>query len=104
MSNAWWPGCMARILPCKTLEASLDFDTTLLIAFLLLFDRDANLIALRPSELSDLNAYPARELSKPRPTSRSNGPVLVAGAMFLRFIGRESVQSMRYVPETRMEC
>ena len=69
------------------------------IAFL--YDADAQLIALKPTEPTDLNGYPARRQAPATKSKRASGPVLVAGSMFTRFIKMDTSEARRWTPELR---
>lgn len=60
----------------------------------LLWDEDRKIIGLRPSELTNPNAYPAR----PQSANSTKGPILVAGTKFTQFIGMDTSRAMRWIP------
>lgn len=60
-----------------------------------LWDADDKLIALQSTDEKDLNGYPARRQN----SSKSTGPVLLAGSMFTRFIDLDTSQARRWTPE-----
>lgn len=59
-----------------------------------LWDAERRVIALRPAPADDLNAYPARRQNQVKGT----GPVLIAGALFTRFIDLDTSDVRRWVP------
>lgn len=69
------------------------------VAFL--YDADEQLIALKPTEETDLNGYPARRQTPANRGKKSSGPVLLAGSMFTRFIGMDTSEARRWTPELR---
>ncbi len=66
-----------------------------------LYDADERLIALRATDSSDLNGYPARRQSPANKSKKSSGPILIAGSMFTRFIGMDTSEARRWTPELR---
>lgn len=64
-----------------------------------LWDSEEKLIALQQADPNDLNSYPARRQN----AAADRGPVLVAGTMFSRFIGLDTSQARRWVPEKRQD-
>lgn len=62
-----------------------------------LWDADEKLIALKPTSADDLNGYPARRQT----AAKVNSPVVIAGAMFTRFIGLDTTHAKRWTPEKR---
>lgn len=60
----------------------------------LLWDTERQVIGLRPAELTNPNAYPAR----PQNVSSAKGPILVAGGKFTQFIGLDTSRAVRWVP------
>lgn len=69
------------------------------IAFL--YDVDEQLIALKPTDSTDLNGYPARRQTPAGKSGKATGPVLIAGSMFTRFIDMDTSQARRWTPELR---
>lgn len=69
------------------------------IAFL--YDSEEKLIALKPTEETDLNGYPARRQTPAGGSKKASGPVLVAGSMFTRFIDMDTSKARRWTPELR---
>lgn len=69
------------------------------IAFL--YDVDEKLIALKPTDSTDLNGYPARRQTPTGKSGKATGPVLIAGSMFTRFIEMDTSQARRWTPELR---
>ena len=67
-----------------------------------LWDSNNRLIAIRPAEPEDPNAYPAREqtVRKPRPNGQ-RGTVLIAGSMFTKYIGADTAVARRWVPRVQ---
>jgi hypothetical protein len=60
----------------------------------LLWDADRKVIGLRPSELTNPNAYPAR----PQSANSTKGPVMVAGRKYTQFIGMDTSRALRWIP------
>jgi hypothetical protein len=65
----------------------------------LLWDADRKVIGLRPSEVTNPNAYPAR----PQSANPTKGPILVAGTKFTQFIGMDTSRALRWVPTVEDE-
>ncbi|MDE8670891.1 hypothetical protein PY310_20175 [Pseudarthrobacter sp. H3Y2-7] len=61
-----------------------------------LWDGDAKLIAIQGVPLTTPNAYPTRRQGPAKDTKR--GIVLIAGAMFTKFIGIDTSVAKRWVP------
>lgn len=61
----------------------------------LLWDAENRTIGLRGAALTSPNAYPAR----PQSSNSDRGPYLIAGAMFMRYIGEDVSVARRWVPE-----
>jgi hypothetical protein len=61
----------------------------------LLWDADRNVIGLRPAELTNPNAYPARAQN----SSSDKGPILVAAGMFTKYIKIDTSEARRWVPK-----
>lgn len=67
-----------------------------------LWDASDRLIALKPVALTAPNAYPVREQAAAKKRGGAKrGAVLIAGSMFTRFIGLDTTQARRWVPEVR---
>ena len=60
----------------------------------LLWDPDRKVIGIRPTDLSNPNAYPARAQG----SKSERGPFLIAGALFAQYIGMDTTVAMRWVP------
>lgn len=60
----------------------------------LLWDGERRLIGIRPAPIESPNAYPAR----PQSSSSNRGPILIAGNLFMRFIGLDTSEAHRWVP------
>lgn len=59
-----------------------------------LWDPKERLIALRPTDESNLNGYPARRQN----SRKGTGPVLIAGTMFSKFIEIDTTSARRWTP------
>lgn len=60
----------------------------------LLWDGDRRAIALRPSALTNQNAYPVRSQS----SHADKGPWMVAATLFTQFIGLDTTDAYRWTP------
>ncbi len=60
----------------------------------LLWDAERRVIGLRPADLMNPNAYPAR----PQQSGSDKGPVIVAGTAFTQFYGIDTKETRRWVP------
>lgn len=60
-----------------------------------LWDPDSRRIAIEPVELTTPNAYPTRRQGSGK---ANTGVVLIAGAMFTKFIGLDTTIAKRWVP------
>lgn len=60
----------------------------------LLWDGERRMIALRPTDLSNQNAYPVRAQA-----TSERGPWLVAGTLFTQYIGLDTKDAHRWTPE-----
>lgn len=58
----------------------------------LLFDADRKIVGLRPTVVSNPNAYPVRPQG-----SGDSGPLLVAGQMFTKYYRIDTTQAIRYI-------
>lgn len=63
-----------------------------------LWDAERKVIGLRPVQVTEPNAYPARRQNTAA-GKRGRGPVLVAGTMFTKFIGMDTSVARRWVPK-----
>lgn len=61
----------------------------------LLWDFDRRVIGLRATDLANPDAYPAR----PQSAQSNRGPILVAGSLFTRYIGLDTTEAKRWVPQ-----
>jgi len=59
----------------------------------LLWDKDRQIVGIRPAALESPNAYPARPQS-----STGKGPILIAGNLFTKFIALDTSEAQRWVP------
>jgi hypothetical protein len=60
----------------------------------LLWDAERSLIGIRATELTNPNAYPARQQT----AKSGRGPILIAGTLFTQFIGLDTAVAFRWVP------
>jgi hypothetical protein len=65
----------------------------------LLWDRERRVIGIRSAALRSPDAYPAR----PQSARPDRGPILVAGSMFTRYIGLDTTEAKRWVPELEQD-
>lgn len=61
----------------------------------LLWDADRRVIGLRGAPVDGPNSYPVRAQS----ANSTKGPLLIAGSLFTRFIGLDTSEATRWVPE-----
>lgn len=61
----------------------------------LLWDADRRVIGLRSAPVDGPNSYPVRAQS----ADSSKGPLLIAGSLFTRFIGLDTSEAKRWVPQ-----
>jgi len=61
----------------------------------LLWDEERRIIGLRPTEMTNVNAYPVR----PQVTNSGKGPLLIAGSLFTKFIGLDTTEARRWTPQ-----
>lgn len=59
----------------------------------LLFDRESQVIGLRPVDVKSPNAYPVR----PQVAGSDKGPLLVAGQLFTQYYRIDTTQARRYI-------
>lgn len=76
-----------------SLMAGDDSDSEIPEGVELLWDPERRVIGIRPAPLTNPNAYPLRPQGQ-----KPSGPFLIAGTMFTRYIGIDTSEARRWVP------
>lgn len=64
-------------------------------AITFLWDEDERLIGMRKASENDLNGYPTRRQA----SKKGNGPVLIAGSTFMKYVGVSTECARRWTPQ-----